>query len=312
MSKLGLILIAGPTASGKSALALSLARSQQADIINADALQVYRGWRILTARPSPSETALAPHRLYGHIDWHDPTYSVGRWLGEAAAALQELQQARKPAIIVGGTGLYFKALTEGLAPIPPTPPELRTEVARELEAAGLAAALAQLKEQDPETAARLDPHNPRRVARALEVLRLTGRGLAAWSRETPAPIAPLSKCIALRLTPDRAKLRARISERFHKMIGAGALQEVRSAMATGLAPESPAMKALGAPELSAHLRGEISLDHAISSAITATHAYAKRQATWSRNQMSAWRAVTDADAADLTAHPERLTAIGLN
>ncbi len=302
-----LILIAGPTASGKSALAVSLAQALEGEVINADALQVYDGWRILTARPSFADTAVAPHRLYGHVDWRDPTYSVGRWLTETTKLLHELQSANKPAVVVGGTGLYFKALTEGLAPIPPTPPELRADIAGQIESGGLEAALAELTAQDPETAAALDQRNPRRVARALEVLRLTGRGLADWSQETPPPIAPLSDCVALRLTPNRATLRARIADRFQAMIEAGALEEVRAALAASLSPESPAMKALGAPELAAHLRGELSLADAVDAAITATRAYAKRQATWGRNQMGAWRSLTEADAAALAADPKKLT-----
>ncbi|MEL6977281.1 MAG: tRNA (adenosine(37)-N6)-dimethylallyltransferase MiaA [Pseudomonadota bacterium] len=290
------ILIAGPTASGKSALALSLAERFGGAVVNADALQVYDGFRALTARPDAAARARAPHHLDGHVAMTEPSYSVGRWLEEARALLQHATARGERLIIVGGTGLYFKALTEGLAEIPATPPDLRAEMNARLEAEGLAAMAAALRRDDPETAARADLANPRRVLRALEVLQLSGVGLAAWAARTPPPALPLSEAHALALTPDRAALETRIRARLAAMIEDGALEEVRSALAAGWSFDLPSMKALGAAELAAHLRGETTLEDALERTAISTRRYAKRQATWIRNQMSAWRRIESADA----------------
>ena len=274
------ILIAGPTASGKSALALALAARDGRVVVNADALQVYGCWRILTARPSPADEAAAPHALYGHIA-RDAPYSVGHWLREVAPFLA------RPVVIVGGTGLYFSALTEGLADIPPTPPAIRAMADHLRETEGPAALLAAL---DPATAARIDRQNPARIQRAWEVLQSTGRGLADWQAETGPPLLPLDQAQALVLTPDPAWLNARIDRRFDAMIADGALDEARAELPYW-EPNRPSARAIGAPELIAHLRGQSDLRTAIAAAKTASRQYAKRQRTWFRSRMGAWRQI---------------------
>lgn len=276
------VLIAGPTASGKSALAMGIAARQGGVIVNADALQVYACWRILTARPSPEDEAALPHRLYGHVG-RDQPYSVGHWLREVAVVLAE---GRRP-IIVGGTGLYFSALTEGLADIPPIPSQVRAEADARRMTEGAAGMLAEL---DAETRDRIDRHNPARVQRAWEVLRATGRGLADWQRQTAAPLIALEAAEALVLRPDRDWLGARIDARFDAMMAAGALEEVRAEL-PWWDPARPSARAIGAPELVAHLRGELTLPAAVAAAKIASRQYAKRQRTWFRNRMRAWREV---------------------
>lgn len=278
----GHVLIAGPTASGKSALALAIAARQGGLIVNADALQVYDCWRVISARPSAAEEALAPHALYGIIGPRTP-WSVGHWL----RAVADLQDRGQRLIVVGGTGLYFSALTEGLAEVPPVPPEVRAEADRLLAAEGLEAMIAAL---DPGTAARIDLLNPARVQRAWEVLRATGRGLADWQAETPAPLMPLAQVQPLVLMPDRDWLAARIDRRFLMMMEQGALDEARAAL-DWWDPSLPAAQAIGAPDLVAHLRGEVDLDTAIAAAQAASRQYAKRQRTWFRNRMKMWRRI---------------------
>jgi tRNA dimethylallyltransferase len=272
------VLIAGPTASGKSALAMKLAARDQRLIVNADALQVYANWRILTARPTPTDEADLPHALYGHIGRED-AYSVGHWLREVALHLDQ------PIVIVGGTGLNFNALTRGLAQVPEIPPEVRLEADARMAAGGHAPLLAEL---DPVTAARIDQRNPVRIQRAWEVLRATGRGLASWQGDTPAPLLPLNGVEALVLLPDVDWLNARIDRRFDQMLNLGALEEARANLA-GWDPRRPSSKAIGGPELIAHLRGEMTLETAVLSAKTASRQYAKRQRTWFRSNMKAWR-----------------------
>ena len=280
------VLIAGPTASGKSALALWLAEAQGRSVVNADALQVHDSWRVLSARPSPEDEARAPHRLYGHVP-RGADYSVGHWLRDVAPLLAE-----NP-VIVGGTGLYFSALTEGLADIPPTPPAIRAEADAILAERGIGALLADL---DPETAARLDRRNPARVQRAWEVLRATGRGLAVWQAETGAPMLPLSRATAYALQPRIDWLNARIDARFETMLSHGALDEARAALPhwprTAGSPTAPLWtRAIGAPALIDHLQGHISLESARDSATLATRQYAKRQRSWLRNRMATWAPV---------------------
>lgn len=272
------VLIAGPTASGKSALAMDLAARDGRTVVNADALQVYANWRILTARPTVEEEAALPHALYGHIP-RDAPYSVGHWLREVAPLLS------RPVVIVGGTGLYLSALTEGLADIPATPQDIRAEADRILAQHGIAALLRDL---DPATAARIDRQNPARAQRAWEVLRATGRGLALWQADTPAPLIPLDRAEPLVLRPDVPWLNARIDRRFDAMIAAGALDEARAELPHWDATR-PSSRAIGAPELIAHLRGETTLPDAIAAAKTASHQYAKRQRTWFRSRMAGWR-----------------------
>ena len=273
------VLIAGPTASGKSALAMELAARDGRTVVNADALQVYSNWRILTARPTVAEEAALCHALYGHIP-RDAPYSVGHWLRDVVPLLS------RPVVIVGGTGLYLSALTEGLADIPPTPPQIREQADRLRVSEGLAALLAGL---DPATAARIDRRNPARVQRAWEVLRATGRGLADWQADTPAPRVPLSSAEPLVIRPDVAWLNARIDRRFDAMIAAGALEEARAEL-PHWDPARPSARAIGAPELIAHLKGETDLPTAIAAAKLASHQYAKRQRTWFRSRMGGWRA----------------------
>ena len=275
------VLLAGPTASGKSDLALEIAESQGGTIVNADALQVYECWRILTARPDAQALARAPHRLYGHIPC-TTAYSVGDWLSELGGLLATTSQRL---IITGGTGLYFMALTEGLAEIPPVPPELRHAGERRLANEGLAALLSEL---DAPTRAQIDKANPARVLRAWEVLRATGRGLRAWQEETGPPLLPLAQVTPLVLTPPMSWLEARITARFDAMIAHGALEEVRAQLAL-LETALPAARAIGAAELAANLRGETTLEAAVSAAKSATRRYAKRQRTWMRNRMAGWR-----------------------
>ena len=275
------MLIAGPTASGKSALAMELAARDGRLIVNADALQVYANWRILTARPSPGDEAAAPHALYGHVA-RDQPYSVGHWLREVAPFLS------RPVVVVGGTGLNFTALTRGLADVPEVPPEVRAEADARRAAEGHAGLLAEL---DAATAARIDRRNPVRIQRAWEVLRATGRGLASWQDDTPAPLLPLNRAAALVLVPDVPWLNDRIDRRFHQMLTAGALDEARANLA-GWNPGLPSSKAIGAPELIAHLRGDLALSEAVATAILASRQYAKRQRTWFRSNMKAWRQVS--------------------
>jgi tRNA dimethylallyltransferase len=272
------VLIAGPTASGKSALAMELAARDNRLIVNADALQVYANWRILTARPSPADEAALPHAIYGHIQ-RETAYSVGHWLREVAPLLS------RPVVIVGGTGLNFSALTKGLAEVPTIPAAVRAEANTRSDAEGHAALLAEL---DPATAARIDRQNPVRIQRAWEVLRATGRGLASWQDDTPAPLQPLDRAEALVLVPDVVWLNDRIARRFHQMLSDGALDEVRANLAEWN-PGLPSSKAIGAPELIAHLRGEMSLSDAVDAAVVASRQYAKRQRTWFRSNMKAWR-----------------------
>jgi tRNA dimethylallyltransferase len=281
------VLIAGPTASGKSALALWLAQAQGRVVVNADALQVHDTWQVLSARPSAHEMQGVPHLLYGHVP-RGAEYSVGHWLREVA---QVLQRHPNP-VIVGGTGLYLSALTEGLADIPPTPPDLRARADALLAGSGLAALIAGL---DPATAARIDLRNPARVQRAWEVLQATGRGLADWQGATGPAILPAARMTGQMwvLIPDRDWLGARIDARFAAMIDAGALDEARAALPhwpVG-APGATAplwTRAIGAPELIAHLQGKMSLAQAMAAATLATRQYAKRQRTWFRARMKDW------------------------
>lgn len=275
------VLIAGPTASGKSALAMEIAARDGRTVVNADALQVYENWRVLTARPSVANEAALPHALYGHVP-RDAPYSVGHWLRDLVPRLD------RPVVIVGGTGLNFNALTRGLAEVPEVPAAVRTEANARRAAEGHDALFAEL---DPATAARIDRQNPVRVQRAWEVLRATGRGLAGWQDDTPAPLLALDQAEALVLVPDVPWLNARIDRRFHQMLTEGALDEARANLADW-DPTRPSSKAIGAPELIAHLKGEMTLDEATAAATLASRQYAKRQRTWFRSNMKAWRQVS--------------------
>jgi tRNA dimethylallyltransferase len=279
-----IILIAGPTASGKSALALALAEKSRGMIINADSMQVYRDLRIITARPTPEEEARAPHRLFGHVDAAE-NYSVGRWCADAAAALAAAQREGHAAIIVGGTGLYFNALTRGLAVVPSIPAAVRDTVRSRLVAEGAAALHAELKQRDPAAAAKLRPGDRARVTRALEVVLATGRSLLDWQDAGNPAIIDLKRAAKVFLNPDREALFHRIDARFDAMMDAGALEEVRALAARKLDPNLPAMKAHGVPWLVRHLHGEIAVADAVSEAKRDTRRYTKRQGTWFRNQL---------------------------
>jgi tRNA dimethylallyltransferase len=295
VTKTAIILIAGPTASGKSALALKLAEKLGGVIINADSMQVYRDLRIITARPSVEDERRVPHRLYGHVDAAE-NFSVGRWSEEAAAALNETQRTARPAILVGGTGLYFNALTRGLAAVPPVPATVREEVRARLASEGVAALHAELKWRDPAAAARLMPGDRARITRALEVVLATGRSLLDWQEENKPAGVELARAAKVFLAPEREELLRRIDARFDEMIAAGALDEVRALAGRNLDPDLPAMKAHGVPWLIRHVRGEITLEQAVEEAKRDTRQYTKRQATWFRNQLPAFIWVEPAHA----------------
>ena len=287
------MLIAGPTASGKSALALALAERLGGTIVNADSMQVYRDLRVITARPTPGEEAKVPHRLYGHVDAAE-NYSVGRWLADVAPVLDETRAAGRVPILAGGTGLYFKALTRGLSNVPPISEDIRTNVRARMEAQGPAALHAELSRRDPST--QLEPGDRTRIARALEVLEATGRPLSAWHRDgLPAPV-DASRAVKIFLAPERPELRRRIDARFDTMIAAGALDEVRALAARRLDPLLPAMKAHGVPWLTRHLAREITLAEAAEGAKNDTHRYTKRQFTWARHQLPDWSWAKSEDA----------------
>jgi tRNA dimethylallyltransferase len=291
------VLIAGPTASGKSALAMALAEELGAIVINADSMQVYRDLRIITARPTPEEEARVLHRLYGHIDAAD-NYSTGRWCVDAGAALREAQAQGRLAIVVGGTGLYFRALTHGLAAIPAIPAETRSQVRAQLQAQGISGLYAELCERAPETAQRLMPNDRARIARALEVIRATGRSLAHWQREGMRPALDPRKAVRIFLQVERMELYARIDARFDAMLAAGAVAEVATLRSRDLDPALPAMKAHGVPWLIRHLAGEIDLATAVAGAKRDTRRYTKRQATWFRHQLPDWNWVEPEPALD--------------
>ena len=284
MSEPDIILIAGPTASGKSALALTLAEKRGGTVINADSMQVYRDLRIITARPTPDEEARVPHRLYGHID-AAVNYSVGRWCTEAAAVLAETKREGRAAIVVGGTGLYFSALTRGLAAVPPIPAQIRDEVRGRLAREGVAALHVELARHDPAAAARLRPGDRARVTRALEVVLATGRSLLQWHEDHMPARVDAARAAKIFLIPNGDDLLRRIDARFDAMMAAGALDEVRALAARHLDRNLPAMKAHGVPWLIRHLDGAITLAGAVEGAKRDTRQYTKRQATWFRNQL---------------------------
>ena len=281
------VLIAGPTASGKSALALRLAEKLNGTIVNADSMQVYFDLRVLTARPTPQDEARAPHRLYGHVDAAE-NYSVGRWCRDVGEVLGDLVGAGRITILVGGTGLYFKALTTGLAAVPPIPPEIRSDVRARLQSEGVAVLHAELARIDPSTGQRLMPNDRARISRALEVMLATGRSLSDWHREGMPPLIDATRAAKVFITCERAELVQRIKMRFADMLQAGAFEEVRRLAARKLDPSLPAMKAHGVPWLIRHLSGEITLAAATGGAVMDPRRYAKRQLTWFRNQMKDW------------------------
>ena len=281
-----LIVLAGPTASGKSALGLAIAARIGGTIINADSMQIYRDLRILTARPTDEEMASVPHRLYGVIDGAVKG-TAALWRDMARAAIAEAASAGRIPILLGGTGLYLRALLEGLVELPPIPQAARDEARSRLESLGPEGLHAALSQIDPETADRLKPGDSQRLARAYEVAVGTGKGLAAWHRDAPAQTAPMPNPVfRLVLRPDRATLYARIDRRFEAMVKQGALDEARAVLArTDLPEDAPMRKAHGLPELLRHLKGEIGLEEAVRIGQMNTRHYAKRQTTWFKNQV---------------------------
>ena len=278
------MLIAGPTASGKSALAADLAERIGGTVINTDSMQVYADLLVLTARPTPEDEARVPHRLYGHID-AAVNFSAGSFVTDAAAMLTEARAQGRVPIFVGGSGLYFKALTHGLSAVPPIPAEVREAVRARLARDGVEALHAELALRDPASAARLKPRDRNRIARALEVVEATGRALTDWHREGQSPLLPPGEFHALFLAPEREALYARIDARFDVMLRSGALEEVARLAARQLDPLLPAMKAHGVLPLMKHLKGEIALEEAAEIGRTDTRHYAKRQFTWFRHQL---------------------------
>ncbi len=285
------ILIAGPTASGKSALALALAERHGGIVINADSMQVYAGLPILTAQPSAAEQARAPHRLYGHVSPAD-AYSVARWVADCEREIAVATAAGKRPIIVGGTGLYFKALLEGLSPVPAIPPEIRDRWRANAAAWPIDELHAALAVRDPVMAQRLVATDRQRITRALEVMEATGRSLSDWQTEPGHPVLAESETVRIVVTRPREELAARCDVRFDQMMQQGALDEVRYLSALGLPGDLPVFGTLGVRPLLDHIQGRTSLADAVAAAKLQTRQYVKRQETWLRRYMIAWRSIS--------------------
>jgi tRNA dimethylallyltransferase len=300
------ILIAGPTASGKSAAALSLATRLHGTVINADSMQVYRELSVLIARPTAAEAAAVPHRLYGIVSARE-AYSVGRWLADMAGAIEEAVSKGRLPILVGGTGLYFKSLLEGLAPVPDIPADMRAYWREQSERLGTEGLFAELVRRDPAMAARVRPTDPQRVVRALEVIEATGVSLSEWQGTSGAPVMASDAALKLVIAPEREPVYAAIDARFDRMIEQGAVDEVRALVALRLDPGLPAMRAHGVRELAATLAGAMSLEEAVAKAKTETRRYAKRQMTWAKRFMADWEWYPDADTAVAAASARLVT-----
>lgn len=292
------ILITGPTASGKSATALALAKALGGTVINADSMQVYRELRVLTARPCAADLLAVPHRLYGTVGGEE-AYSVGRWLGDAASAIEESRAEGRMPILVGGTGLYFKTLLEGLAPVPDIPSETREAWRARAADCAPAELHSELAARDPIMAARLPSTDPQRIVRALEVIDATGVSLADWQGTAGSPIVRSDAVLKLVVAPERETIYAAIDGRFDRMLEEGALDEVAALMALQLDEGLPVRRALGVRELGAHLAGSLSLNEAAARAKTESRRYAKRQMTWAKRFMADWEWFPDADTAAL-------------
>ena len=288
-----ILLLAGPTASGKSALSLHAARALDGEIINADSMQVYDGLSVITARPEPHEMAGVPHHLFGVMDPGERC-SVGAWAKLAVDAVREITGRGKRAVFVGGTGLYFKALVEGLAPTPEVPQAISDEVAALYERGGLEALRAEAEALDPVGAARIEAGDRQRLMRLIAVARVAGRPLSDIQAETRPLIDP-RRAVGVVIAPDREALYARIEARFDQMVAHGALEEARAIAERRLSPDLPAMKAVGLPPLIAHVQGRLELDEAIDLAKRDTRRYAKRQYTWFSNQHPDWKRVQSLD-----------------
>jgi tRNA dimethylallyltransferase len=292
-------LIAGPTASGKSGLALEIARQADGVVVNADSMQVYDVLRVLTARPSIEDMQGVPHHLSGHVP-PSSLYSTGRWLADVQALLAAPELRDRHLVFVGGTGMYFRALLGGMSQIPEVRQEVRKVWREAMDSQGPEALHGELAVRDPETAARLKPQDSQRIARALEVHASSGRPISFWQKQTGAPLVDVASARKICLTPDRAALREKIDLRFKSMAQSGAVEEVRALLALNLDPALPAMKAIGVGEIGAFLRAECSLEDAVERASAATRQYAKRQDTWLRHQLdSGWERMHPASSAEL-------------
>lgn len=287
---LAALLIAGPTASGKSALAIRLAQELGGVVVNADSMQVYQDLRIITARPTEAEEGMAPHRLFGHVDGA-VNYSVGKWVEDARRQVADITASGRLPIFAGGTGMYFKALLRGLSDIPAVPEAVRAEIRASAEGISPAELHARLAACDPQTAARLRPSDPQRILRALEVFAATGQPLTSFHDKRSAPVLDPAQCLGFFLAPERAELTGRIDRRFETMMEAGALAEVERLAARGLDPALPVMRAHGVPGLIEYLRGEATREDAIARGQRDTRAYAKRQFTFARHQLPEFRMV---------------------
>ena len=292
-------LIAGPTASGKSALALRIARQNDGVVVNADSMQVYDVLRMLTARPSIEDMQGVPHYLFGHVP-PSTLYSTGKWLTDVKALLAAPELEDRHIILVGGTGLYFRALLGGMSAMPEVAPDVRQFWRAALVEKGVEALHLELAARDPETAARLKPQDSQRIVRAIEVHASSGRPISFWQQQSGAPLVNSASARKICLTPDRAALRGKIGQRFASMAQSGAVDEVRQLLALRIDPALPAMKAIGVGEIAAFLRGEFSMEEAIERASAATRQYAKRQETWLRRQLGDdWGRVEQPDSAEL-------------
>lgn len=287
------LLIAGPTASGKSALALQHAEAHDGLVVNADSMQVYRDLDVLSARPPAEDLARAPHRLYGHVD-ASRNYSVATWLEDVSRVIQEARETGRFLVIVGGTGLYFRALQGGLSPLPDIPAGIRNRWREIAENAAPGELYEELKQRDPQMAVRLEPGDTQRLTRALEVIEATGRSLLTWQQQPGKALLPTDTPRVV-LAPPRPWLHARIAERFHLMVTSGAVEEAKALVARTLDPSLPAMKAIGVRELSEAASGQRSLEDAVESAIVATRRYAKRQETFFRGQLVGWPRIDPTD-----------------
>ncbi|GBF58696.1 tRNA dimethylallyltransferase [Candidatus Phycosocius bacilliformis] len=283
------LLILGPTASGKTAYAIGAAIKHNGEVVNMDSMQVYRDLSVLTARPDAQELAAAPHHMFGHIDGAE-TYSTGSWLADAQAAIHAIQARGRRPILVGGTGLYAHALTQGLVPTPPVPADVRAATRRAV-GADTRAAHARLKQIDPEAARRIEPRDAVRIARALEVFEATGRSLSDWHKDPQPPILAPGTWEGIALMPERDVLYARIEARFEKMMETGGLEEAHRLYERGLDPDLPVMKAVGMPGLIDFFEGRIGLDQAVARSILDSRHYAKRQMTWIRNRAADWKVI---------------------
>ena len=281
------ILIHGPTASGKTALSVALAKQLDGEVVNADSMQVYADLRIISARPATDEMEGTPHHLFGHVAGRE-RYSTGRWLEDAAATIADIERRGKTPIIIGGTGLYHMALIEGLSDIPPVPEDVRSEVFAIKRSEGAAGLYQRVMKHDPETAERLGPNDGQRLSRALEVFLATGQSISTFQGNRSRPTLEEGRWLGVALTPPRARLYAKIDRRFEGMLMQGAMEEARALLAQNLASDLPAMKAHGVPGLIAYLKGEMTAEAAAENAKRDTRRYAKRQFTWIGRQFPFW------------------------